>query len=83
MPLFFYVKFIWEGLTPLFFLCIIPLWSLKNMDTENLRVIISNLESILECLKSEVSLDVPTYEQVETSFVPLDDYDEVFYDDED
>jgi hypothetical protein len=53
------------------------------MDTENLRVIISNLESILECLKSEVSLDVPTYEQVETSFVPLDDYDEVFYDDED
>jgi hypothetical protein len=53
------------------------------MDTEKLRVIIGNLESILECLKSEVCLDEPTYEQVETLVVPLDDYDEVFYDDED
>lgn len=53
------------------------------MDTEKLKVIISNLESILECLKSEIPLDEPIYEQVETSFIPLDDYDEVFYDDED
>ena len=53
------------------------------MDTEKLRVIISNLESILECLKSEISLEEPRFEQVKTSFIPLDDYDEVFYDDED
>ena len=53
------------------------------MDTEKLKVIISNLESILECLKSEIPLDESIYEQVETSFIPLDDYDEVFYDDED
>lgn len=72
-----------EGLTPLFFLCIIPLWSLKNMNTEKLRVIISNLESILECLKSEIDLDETLYKPSITLPVPLDDYDEVFYDDED
>lgn len=53
------------------------------MNTEKLRVIISNLESILECLKSEIPSEESVYEQVETSFIPLDDYDEVFYDDED
>ena len=56
------------------------------MDKEKLKLIIRNLESLVECLKSEIYSDVdsykqePQYEQV-TPY--LTDYDEVFYDGDD
>jgi hypothetical protein len=54
------------------------------MDKEKLKLIIKNLESLVDCLKSEVYSDVdsykPQYEEI-TSYI--NDYDEVFYDEED
>ena len=56
------------------------------MDREKLKLIIKNLESLVECLKSEVYSDVdaytkdPLYKEVATF---LEDYDEVFYEEED
>jgi hypothetical protein len=55
------------------------------MDKEKLKLIIRNLESLVECLKSEVYSDVDAYKQevhYEEVASYLDDYDEVFYDDE-
>jgi hypothetical protein len=55
------------------------------MDREKLKLIIKNLESLVDCLKSEVYSDVdaytkdPLYKEVATF---LEDYDEVFYDEE-
>ena len=55
------------------------------MDREKLKLIIKNLESLVECLKSEVYSDVdayskdPLYKEVATF---IEDYDEVFYDEE-
>jgi len=56
------------------------------MDKERLKLIVRNLESLVECLKSEIYSDVdaykpdPQYEEV-ASYV--NDYDEVFYDGDD
>ena len=52
------------------------------MDVEKIRLIVKNLESLVECLKSEINADIkdPHYEQVKNF---LNDYDEVFYDEED
>ena len=56
------------------------------MDKEKLKLIIKNLESLVECLKSEVYSDVdaytkdPLYKEVATF---IEDYDEVFYEEED
>ena len=54
------------------------------MDKEKLKLIVRNLESLVECLKSEVYSDVdsykPSYEEV-VSYI--NDYDEVFYDGDD
>ena len=55
------------------------------MDKEKLKLIIRNLESLVECLKSEVYSDVDSYKQelqYEEDAPYIDDYDEVFYDDE-
>jgi len=55
------------------------------MDKDKLKLIIRNLESLVECLKSEVYSDVdayhvgPEYEEVSRF---INDYDEVFYDDD-
>jgi hypothetical protein len=55
------------------------------MDKEKIKLIIKNLESLVECLKSEVYSDVdayskdPVYKEVATF---IEDYDEVFYDEE-
>jgi len=53
------------------------------MNTEKLRLIVKNLESLVNCLKEEIdSYDNPSqalqYEEVSNY---LTDYDEVFYDD--
>ena len=56
------------------------------MNQEKLKLIIKNLESLVDCLKSEVYSDedthVPQY-QYEEIAPYIDDYDEVFYDEED
>lgn len=55
------------------------------MDKEKLKLIIRNLESLVDCLKSEVYSDVESYKpdlQYEEIAPYIDDYDEVFYDDE-
>ena len=54
------------------------------MDKEKLKLIIKNLESLVECLKSEVYSDVDSYKpQYEETAPYIEDYDEVFYDEED
>ena len=53
------------------------------MDKEKLKLIIKNLESLVECLKSEVYSDVDSYKpQYEEIASYIEDYDEVFYDDD-
>lgn len=55
------------------------------MDKEKLTLIVQNLESLVSCLKSEIYSDVENNHQ-ETKYEEiapyLEDYDEVFYDDE-
>ena len=52
------------------------------MDREKLKLIVRNLESLVECLKEEIGSDIKDqqYEEIKTF---LSDYDEVFYDEED
>ena len=55
------------------------------MDKEKIKLIIRNLESLVECLKSEVYSDVDSYKpepQYEDIAPYIDDYDEVFYEEE-
>ena len=54
------------------------------MDKEKLKLIIRNLESLVECLKSEVYSDVDAYKNYEYDQIAphISDYDEVFYDDD-
>jgi len=53
------------------------------MDKERLKLIVKNLESLVNCLKEELQSDENkqelNYEEITTY---LEDYDEVFYDDE-
>ena len=55
------------------------------MDKEKLKLIVRNLESLVECLKSEIYSDIdaykqsPQYEQVAPY---LSDYDEIYDDDD-
>ena len=54
------------------------------MDKEKLKLIIKNLESLVECLKSEVYSDVNLYKiNSENISQYITDYDEVFYDGDD
>jgi len=54
------------------------------MDKEKLKLIIKNLESLVDCLKSEVYSNVDSYKPHYEEIAPyLEDYDEVFYDEED
>jgi hypothetical protein len=56
------------------------------MDREKLKLIVKNLESLVDCLKEEIGSDSdsdikdPVYEEIKNF---LTDYDEVFYDEED
>jgi len=56
------------------------------MDKEKLKLIIRNLESLVDCLKSEVYSDIDSYKQQEPQYEEIapyiNDYDEVFYDEE-
>jgi len=50
------------------------------MDKEKLKLIIKNLESLVDCLKSEVYSDTDSYLNYEEVFPHLADYDEIFED---
>ena len=53
------------------------------MDKEKLKLIIRNLESLVDCLKSEVYSDTDSYLNYEDVAPHLSDYDEIFEDDDD
>jgi|TARA_A200000159_G_scaffold34414_1_gene30984 hypothetical protein len=53
------------------------------MDKEKLKLIIQNIESLVEVLKSEVYSDVDMYKPDYNQDNRLTDYDEVFYDGDD
>lgn len=53
------------------------------MDQEKLKLIVRNLESLVNCLKSELESDQKPDLNYEEIAPYLQDYDEVFYDDED
>ena len=55
----------------------------KYMDKEKLKLIVRNLESLVECLKSEIYSDVESYKTTYSDTTQLTDYDEVFYDGDD
>ena len=57
------------------------------MNQEKLKLIIRNLESLVECLKSEVYSDTESYLEYDDitasqQLPPLSDYDEVYSDDD-
>ena len=53
------------------------------MDKEKDKMIVKNLESLVECLKSEVYSDVDAYKPNHEDVAQhITDYDEVFYDDD-
>ena len=51
------------------------------MDKERLKLIVRNLESLVECLKSEVYSNPDSYKQPKEPTNHISDYDEVFDDD--
>jgi len=54
------------------------------MDREKLKLIVQNLESLVECLKSEIYSDIDSYKLNYEEVMPyINDYDEVFYDGDD
>ena len=53
------------------------------MDKEKLKLIIQNMESLVEVLKSEVYSDVDMYRPDYNQGNRLTDYDEVFYEGDD
>tara|TARA_B100000401_G_scaffold281438_1_gene192242 strand:- start:124 stop:300 length:177 start_codon:yes stop_codon:yes gene_type:complete len=53
------------------------------MDKEKLKLIIQNIESLVEVLKSEVYSDVDMYRPDYNQDNRLTDYDEVFYEGDD
>ena len=55
------------------------------MDQEKLKLIVRNLESLVDCLKSEIATDDEEANkplEYEKIFPNLTDYDEIFYDDD-
>jgi hypothetical protein len=54
------------------------------MDKEKLKLIVKNLESLVNCLKSEIYSDSDSESYRYEEIIPyINDYDEVFYDDDD
>ena len=57
------------------------------MNQEKLKLIIRNLESLIECLKSEVYSDTESYLEYDEitesqQLPPITDYDEIYSDDD-
>ena len=54
------------------------------MDKQKLKLIVKNLESLVNCLKEELETDLENNSYDYEEIAPhLTDYDEVFYEDED
>jgi len=51
------------------------------MDKERLKLIVKNLESLVETLKSEIYSDPEVYSQYEDKMNHVFDYDEIFDED--
>lgn len=55
------------------------------MDKENLKLIVRNLESLINCLKTELDLETSSHKsevRYEEIAPHITDYDEIFYDDD-
>jgi hypothetical protein len=50
------------------------------MDKERLKLIVRNLESLVDCLKSEIYSDTDSYMNYENTVSHITDYDEIFED---
>lgn len=68
-------------LTGLFFLCKILLDNDKKMDRDKLKLIVRNLELLVDSLKSEIYPDTPAYKFDDINLNELD-YDEIYEDSE-
>jgi hypothetical protein len=53
------------------------------MDKDKLKLIVRNLELLVDSLKSEIYSDVDLYKRPQYKEPKLTDYDEVFYDGDD
>ena len=53
------------------------------MDKDKLKLIVRNLELLVDSLKSEIYSDVESYKRPNLEKSKLTDYDEVFYDGDD
>jgi hypothetical protein len=74
---------LWGGLTTPLFLSIITFISIDKMDREKLKLIVRNLELLVDSLKSEVYSDTNSYKTKYEEVVPyISDYDEIFEDDD-
>ena len=74
-------------MTPSLFLCKIVISAIHLWTKRNSKLIVRNLESLVECLKSEVYSDVEAYQTKQENFDDpanyyITDYDEVFNDDD-
>ena len=80
---FLAVEFKRRVLLPSFFCVIINKMKIL-MDRQQLKLIVRNLELLVDSLKSEVYSDIDAYKQAnyEENVGALADYDEVFEDDE-
>ena len=54
----------------------------KIMDKEKLKLIVKNLESLVDCLKTEIYSDSDFYKNNQKLESVLSDYDEIFEDDD-
>jgi hypothetical protein len=50
------------------------------MDKEKLKLIVRNLELLVDSLKAEIYSDVSAFKTLETTNQPILDYDEIFED---
>ena len=69
-------------MTPPLFLCKMSKYHIKIMDKAKLKLIIRNMELLLDSLKSEVYSDVEAYMPDELVGSAMTSYDEVFEDDD-
>ncbi len=53
------------------------------MDKDKLKLIVRNLELLVDSLKSEIYSDVESYKKPKLEKPKITDYDEVFYDGDD
>ena len=51
------------------------------MDRDKLKLIVRNLELLVDSLKAEIYSDTPSYTKAEVKKRPILDYDEIFEDD--